>query len=246
MGRRVLILGATSAIARATARLLARDGDALFLVARDAERLDVVAADLSLRGASRIGRLVADLDDFARHETILAEAVRALDGLDVVFVAHGVLGDPANCRASFAEAAAVLRTNLLGPVSLLTLVANHFEERGAGTIVVISSVAGDRGRGSHYVYGASKGALSLFLQGLRQRLWTRGVRVLTVKPGFVATPMTAHLERNLLFAAPETVARGIHRALRGTADVVYLPWFWRWILLAIRAVPERLFKRLKL
>ena len=245
ISRRVLVLGATSGIARATARLWAREGHALFLVARDAGRLDVVARDLLLRGATRVDGLVADLDDCERHEAIVAEADRELGGLDVVFMAHGVLGDPARCRESFGEAAAVLRTNLLGPVSLLTVVANRFEAQGAGTIVVLSSVAGDRGRG-HYVYGASKGALSLFLQGLRQRLWPRGVRVLTVKPGFVATPMTAHMEQTLLFASPETVARGILRALRRGRDVVYLPWFWRWIMLVIRLIPERVFKRLKL
>ena len=246
MGRRVLVLGATSAIAQATARRLARDGDGLFLVARDPDRLEIVARDLEIRGARTVGRLAADLNDFARHAEIIAEAARELDGLDTVLLAHGVLGDQQRCQMSFAEAELVLRTNLLSAVSLLTILADRFEEQGAGTIVALSSVAGDRGRQSNYVYGASKGALSLFLQGLRNRLHRCGVRVLTVKPGFVATPMTAHLERGPLFAAPETIARGIHRALRHGGDVIYLPGFWRIIMGVIRAIPESLFKRLKL
>ena len=246
MSERVLILGATSAIAQATARLLAADGDLLFLVARDAERLELVARDLEVRGGQRVERLVADLDDVARHEEIVAQAERALDGLDAVLVAQGLLGDEGRSQLSWAEAERVMRTNLLGPLSLLTVIARTFEARGAGTIVAISSVAGDRGRGSNYVYGAAKGGLSLYLQGLRNRLSRSGVRVVTVKPGFVDTPMTAHLDKNLLFASPATIGRGIRRAMRGRGDTVYLPWFWRPIMLAIRLVPEPIFKRLRL
>jgi NAD(P)-dependent dehydrogenase (short-subunit alcohol dehydrogenase family) len=246
MSRRVLILGATSAIAEATARLLVQDGDRLFLVGRDADRLDAIADDLGVRGGARVERLAADLDDTDRHAEILVRAADALGGLDTALIAHGVLGDPEACAREFAAAAAVFRTNLLGPVSLLTHLARRLSEQGGGTIVVISSVAGDRGRQSNYVYGSSKGALSLFLQGLRNRLHARGVRVITVKPGLVDTPMTAHLPRGPLFASPATIAAGIRRALRGRRDVVYLPWFWRPIMLVVRSIPEFLFKRLGL
>jgi short-subunit dehydrogenase len=246
MPRKVLLAGANSAIAQETAKLLAGDGDALFLVGRDADKLRIVAEDLAVRAGHGVGRLVADLDDIARHAQIVEQAARELGGLDTVIVAHGVLGDQRACERDFAEAERVVRTNFLSAASLLTLAANRFEQQAAGTIVAIGSVAGDRGRQSNYVYGAAKGALALFLQGLRNRLAAHGVTVITVKPGFVATPMTAHLERGLLFASPATVARGIHRAMRGRKDVVYLPWFWRPILLVIRCIPEGLFKRLKL
>jgi short-subunit dehydrogenase len=246
MARKVLVLGATSAIAQATSRRLAADGDAFFLVGRDAARLRAVAEDLLVRGASFADGLAADLDDFGRHEEVIERAAAALGGLDTVLLAHGVLGDPQACRDEFAAAERVIRTNFVGPVSLLTAVARRFEAAGSGTIVGISSVAGDRGRQSHYVYGASKGALSLFLQGLRNRLHPRGVQVLTVKPGFVDTPMTAHLKKGLLFASPETIARGIHRAIVRRKDVVYLPWYWRVIMGLITHVPERVFKRLRL
>jgi len=246
MARKALMLGATSAIAQETAKLLASDGDRLYLVARDAERLEIVARDLEIRSGLPVGRLVADLDDSGRHPAIVDEATQVLDGLDTVIVAHGVLGDAERCRASFAAAEQVLRTNFLSAVSILTLVAERFEKQGSGTIVGISSVAGDRARQSNYVYGTSKGALSLFLQGLRNRLHGCGVRVVTLKPGFVATPMTAHLKQGVLFASPESVARGIRRAIRRGSDVVYLPWFWRIIMLIIRLIPESIFKRLKM
>jgi short-subunit dehydrogenase len=246
MTRKVLILGATSAIARETAKLLAGDGDRLFLVALEPDRLETVAADLQVRGGQPVGSLVADLDDFSRHDQILAEATRALDGLDVVLVAYGVLGDQERCEASYDEAERVLRTNLLGPISLLTRAAARFEARGAGTLVAIGSVAGDRGRQSNYVYGASKGGLDVFLAGLRNRLCSRGVRVITIKPGMVDTPMTAHMEKGLLFSAPETIGRGIHRAIERGRDVVYLPWYWRFIMLVIRLIPEPIFKRMRL
>jgi short-subunit dehydrogenase len=242
----VLILGATSGIAVETARLLAGDGDRLFLVARHAARLTIVADDLAARGAAQVGRLAVDLDDFSRHDEILDRATEALGGLDTVILAYAILGDPERYATRWDEAERVLRTNVLGPVSLLTRAAARLAQQGSGTIVGLSSVAGDRGRQSNYVYGASKGALSLFLQGLRNRLHPLGVRVLTVKPGFVDTPMTAHLPKNALFASPARVARGIHRALAGSRDVVYLPWFWRGIMAVVRAIPEALFKRLRL
>lgn len=246
MARKLAVFGATSAIAQETAKLHARDGDRLFLVARDAERLGIVARDLEIRNGQEVGRLAVDLNDLAAHAGVVDRAGEALDGLDTVLIAHGVLGDQQRCQASYAATELVLRTNFLSAVSLLTLIAQRFEAQGSGTIAAISSVAGDRGRQSNYVYGTSKGALSLFLQGLRNRLHGRGVRVIDVKPGFVDTPMTAQMDKGVLFASPERVARDIHRAIRRGADVVYAPWFWRVIMGVIRLIPEPVFKRMKL
>ena len=191
MPRKVLILGAASAIAQETARLHAADGDQLYLVDRNAAGLDVVARDLGLRGAGRAETQAADLNDLDAHRSILERATTALAGLDVAIVAHGYLGDQALAETDFDEAERILRINFLSAASFLTHLANAFQEAGRGTIVAISSVAGDRGRQSNYVYGSAKGALSLFLQGLRNRLHEHGVRVVTVKPGFVDTPTTA-------------------------------------------------------
>ena len=240
--KRVVILGATSAIAQEVARLFALRGDALHLVARSAERLQALAADLRTRGASAVSIAARDLN--LEPEAVIAEAWAAQGGCDVLLLAHGILGDPSESDRSPAAAELVLRTNLLGPVSLLTLAAQRLE-RGA-CIAALSSVAGDRGRKKNGVYGASKAGLDSFLSALRQRLFERDVCVLTLKPGFVDTPMTAHMPRNALFARPADVARGIVRAIDARRDVVYLPWFWRYIMEAIRRVPERLFKKLSI
>ena len=246
MMKKVLVLGATSAIAQSTVRLLAARGASLFLVGRNAERLEAVAKDARTRGATRVETEALDLDDLAQHEALVERAATALGGLDGALLAHGILGNQEAAQRSYAEAEKVLRTNFLSAVSLLTPLANRFEAQKTGTLVVISSVAGDRGRQSNYVYGASKGALSVFLQGLRNRLARSGVAVVTVKPGFVDTPMTADIKKNALFATPEKVARGIVRAADSGKDEVYLPGFWGPIMFAIRGIPERIFKRMKL
>jgi short-subunit dehydrogenase len=244
--KKVLVLGATSAIAQSTVRLLSARGASLYLVGRNAERLEAVAKDARTRGATRVETEALDLDDLAQHEALVERAAAALGGLDGALLAHGILGNQEAAQRSYAEAEKVLRTNFLSAVSLLTPLANRFEVQKAGTLVVISSVAGDRGRQSNYVYGASKGALNVFLQGLRNRLARSGVAVVTVKPGFVDTPMTAAMKKNALFATPEKVARGIVRAADARKDEVYLPGFWGPIMFAIRGIPERLFKRMKL
>jgi short-subunit dehydrogenase len=242
---RVLVLGATSAIAMAVARRLAAGGAHLFLVARSQHKLEVVAADLEVRGA-RVHPALVDLDDTAVHRALLEQAVATLGGLDLVLLAHGVLGDQQQAEEDYRSAEAIFRTNLLSPVSLCTWLGNYMEKQGSGTLAVISSVAGDRGRKSNYVYGASKGGLNVFLDGLRNRIDRRGVQVLTIRPGFVATPMTAHLPRGPLFASPDRVAAGILKAVRRRRDVVYVPGFWGPIMLVIRSIPGFVFKRLNL
>ncbi len=240
----VLALGATSAIGEATLRLLAERGARFYLVARNQEKLNAVAADLQTRGATGVATHVMDLDDTAAHAAMLAAAAQSLGTIDLALLAHGVLGTQEDTEASYAAAEAVLRTNFLSPVSLITWLANYFESTKQGTLAVISSVAGDRGRRSNYVYGASKGALNVFLEGVRARLDRVGVQVLTIKPGFVATPMTAHLPQGPLFAKPSQVAQGIVKAIEKRRDVVYLPGFWRVIMLIIRLIPGRIFKKL--
>ncbi|MDY7227629.1 SDR family oxidoreductase [Hyalangium rubrum] len=244
--KKVLVLGATSAIAQSTVRLLAARGASLYLVGRNATNLDAVAKDAATRGAAKVEQQALDLNDTAAHEALVERATQALGGLDGALIAHGVLGDQKACERSWVDAEQVLRTNFLSAASLLTVLANRFEAQKAGTLVVISSVAGDRGRQSNYVYGASKGALNVFLQGLRNRLAPSGVAVVTVKPGFVDTPMTAHLPKNKLFASPDKVARGILRAADGRKNEVYVPGIWALIMLIIRSIPEGIFKRLKL
>ncbi|NIM49015.1 MAG: SDR family oxidoreductase [Gemmatimonadales bacterium] len=242
----VLIVGATSAIAQETAKCFARSGAALFLVGRSPDKLQAVADDLSVRGASKVGSLAVDLTQTTRHPEILQGARAFLGRIDGVLIAHGTLPAQERAERDREYAADALEVNLVSPVSILTVLSSYFYEQGTGCIAVITSVAGDRGRRSNYVYGAAKGGLARFLEGLRARLAPAGVRVLTVKPGLVDTPMTAHLPKNLLFASAERVGKRIHRAmLRGQA-VVYIPWYWRWIMLVLRSIPEPFFRRLPL
>ena len=242
----VLALGATSAIAEATLRLFAERGARFYLVGRNPDKLYATAADLHTRGASGVATHAMDLDDTSAHPAMLAAAAQTLGTIELALLAHGVLGDQENAQASYTEAEAILRTNLLSPVSLITWLANYFETTKEGTLAVISSVAGDRGRKSNYVYGTSKGALSIFVDGVRNRIDRAGVHVLTIKPGFVATPMTAHVAQGPLFAKPSQVARGIVRAIEKRRDVVYLPAFWRGIMLIVRMIPRRIFKKLNM
>ena len=241
-----MILGATSAIAIATCRQLAARKASFYLVARSESKLQAVAGDLLTRGASAVTVKLIDLDDTAQHPQMLESAVAALGQIDLALIAHGVLGDQEQAQADYSFTEPILRTNLLSPVSLCTWLGNYFAAQRRGVLAVISSVAGDRGRKSNYIYGTSKGALNIFLDGLRNRIDRYGVQVLTIRPGFVATPMTAHLRRNALFAEPNTIARGIVKAIERRKDVVYLPAVWAAIMLVIRSIPQALFKKLNM
>ena len=243
---RVLIIGATSAIAQEVAKIYVEAGSQLFLVARNSQKLEQIEQDLSVRGTGAIESMSLELTDTERHEDILTKADVFMGGIDIVLIAHGTLPEQKKCETSVNHTLQELDINLLSIVSLLTLLANYFEKQGSGCIAVISSVAGDRGRQSNYVYGAAKGGLSIFLQGLRNRLSKAGVCVLTIKPGFVITPMTAEFKKGVLWVQPKGVAEAIVGAIQKRKNVVYVPWFWRWIMFVIRSIPESIFKRMNL
>lgn len=242
--RKILVLGATSGIAEATCRIWASQGASLFLVARNREKLSAVAQDLKNRGASYVDTAVADLDDTEQHPSLLAHAINSLAGLDVAYLAHGVLGDQSAAEQDFNTAAHILHTNFMAPVSLLTWLTNFCVQRHNGTIAVLSSVAGDRGRKSNYVYGSSKAGLSAFLAGLRNRVDREGVTILTIKPGPVNTAMTAHM--NVRKADVDSVAASIVRAIDKRQDNLYVPFQWQPIMFVIRNIPDRIFKKLNL
>ncbi|MCC6915528.1 MAG: SDR family oxidoreductase [Rhodospirillaceae bacterium] len=243
----MVIFGATSAIAQAVARLYAKKGARFFLVARNDERLAIVAADLRARGAAQVETANADLADLSLHANLVARAQSALGALDRVLVAHGTLTNQRAAETGADVMAQEIGVNFLSAASLLTHVANVMELQRAGSIAVIGSVAGDRGRQSNYVYGSAKAGLGVFVQGLRHRMSRHGVNVTLVKPGFVDTPMTAGLAKaGPLWATPAKVAADIKAAMEGGAAILYTPWFWRWIMLIIRSVPDAVFRRTRL
>jgi decaprenylphospho-beta-D-erythro-pentofuranosid-2-ulose 2-reductase len=244
--KRILVLGATSGIAETCCRLWAERGDSLFLVARSADKVAAMAADLGIRGASYVGTAVADLDDTAKHPELLARAINSLAGLDIAFLALGVLGEQPEAEKSFPAAHRILHTNYTAPVSLLTWLANYTSQRKSGTLAVLSSVAGERGRKSNYVYGSSKAGLTAFTDGLRNRIDRDGVKVMTIKPGPVKTAMTEGMKGSEKFADPAKVAATLVKAIDKGTDVVYVPGIWRIIMAVIRAVPESLFKKANL
>lgn len=246
MSTRVLIIGATSAIATAVARRYAQAGARIFLVARRTEALQALAADLRVRGATAAESATLDANDVEHHASVLAAAWQAWGGFDHALVAHGVLPDQPECERNVAAALASFDTNARSVLALATDLANRFEQQGAGALALLSSPAGDRGRQSNYVYGAAKATVTVLAAGLRHRLASKGVRVITVLPGFVDTPMTAAFKKGPLWATPDKVAADIERALHGGFGAVYTPWFWRWIMLIIRHVPERIFIRTRL
>jgi decaprenylphospho-beta-D-erythro-pentofuranosid-2-ulose 2-reductase len=244
--RPILILGATSAIARSTAASFAAQGHALYLAARDADELRRIAADFGIRFRIPVKYGTFDATDIETHNQFLQHVVAEIGSISGVVVAIGYLGDQQVAQVDSVETQAIIARNFSGVASILMEAANYLEAQRSGFIIGITSVAGDRGRQSNYTYGASKGALGLYLQGLRNRLVKSCVRVITVKPGFVDTAMTYGKEGTAFVASPGPVGNRIAKAIHGRADVVYIPWFWRYIMFVIRNIPEPLFKRLKL
>jgi len=241
----LLILGANSDVAYATAHQFAANLKAdLCLASRDLELLEKKARDLEIRYAVKVRTMAFDADDPATHQAFYESLDPRPDG---VITAFGYLGDQTRAQSDFNEARKIIQTNFIGAASILEIVAADFQDRAKGFIIGISSVAGERGRQSNYVYGAAKGALSIYLSGLRNRLNKYGVRVITVLPGFMQTKMTEAMTLpGLLTATPEQAAADIFAGYKKSRDVVYTRWFWRWIMAVIKATPESLFKRLSL
>ena len=240
---KIIIFGACSGIARAVVQQYASRHADLVLVARDAKKLEAVAADARARGASSVTEKVLDLvSDLSLVETQVHQ-IMTESAFDVALLAHGTFQEPFTCADSSTLVIQEIQSNFLSHAVILTEIAKTFAARKQGTIACITSVAGDRGRKANYVYGSAKGGLSLFLQGLRNKLYKDNVTVLTIKPGFVDTPMTAHLKKGLLFASSEKVAADIVLAIDKKKDVLYTPFFWRYILGIINLIPECLFKR---
>jgi decaprenylphospho-beta-D-erythro-pentofuranosid-2-ulose 2-reductase len=244
--KRIVILGAASAIAEAAARLWAAQGSRLALVGRNGDRLQAIAADLIARGAASAEPIVADCVSVDAGSTLDALA-KQLGGLDIVLLAYGVLGDHSELERDPAAAAELLNTNFVSAAVWCLAAADRFERQRSGALVVIGSVAGDRGRASNYVYGASKAGLAALVEGLAHRLAKAGARAALIKPGFVDTPMTAHVaKKGPLWANPADIGQAVVRAAEKGGPVVYAPFYWRGIMAVVRNVPAPIFHKTNL
>ncbi len=244
--KNILVIGASSAMAQETMKNFAADGSSFVLVARSEDKLQAIATDLTARGAKKVQCYNANADDLILRDDIESKAIDYLGHIDIALIAHGSLGNQQEDQESVKKTTEILSTNFISTVCSLTRLANYFEKRKSGSIAVISSVAGDRGRPSNYIYGSAKAGLSSFLSGLRARLFKAGVSVTTIKPGFVSTPMTAEFDQGPLFATSKKVGRGIYKAINKKKDISYQPGFWCLIMFVIKCIPECIFKRLNL
>lgn len=244
--KKILVIGATSAIAQHCARIWASKGNKLFLVSRNEDKIRTIAADLKVRGAADVTTYSTDLNNIEDHNKFIDTADLKLNGIDIALIAHGTLSNQKSCQKSVAETLSELHTNAISTISLLTIIANRFEAKKEGVICVISSVAGDRGRASNYVYGSAKAMITSFTSGLRQRLNKSNVSVVTIKPGLIDTPMTSKFKKGFFWVKPNTVAIKIVKAIQKKKTEVYIPNFWWIVMTVIKAVPNKIFKNLSL
>ena len=249
--QRILIVGGTSAIAEAMARRFVARGDHVCLAARNTTKLDIIAKDLRIRAPKcfvnclHFDASIAE-DQTKCQEALLILAEKAMGSIDVILIAHGTLPDPVVCASSPIATLEAVQVNGMSTISLMAIAAQRFQAQQRGTIAVITSVAGDRGRGSNYVYGSAKALVTAFASGLGQKLRNSGIRVVNIKPGFVDTPMTASFKKGALWASADAVAKRAVRGIDAGSSVVYAPGFWAFIMLAIKTIPERIFQRLPL
>jgi len=241
----ILLVGASSGIAQALAKKLAEKGKNLLLAGRTMDDLERQKADLEFRYGVSVKTQYFDADDLEKKEW-LEKLVLQYPKIDGAIVAYGYLGDQKEAERESVKVIPIINVNFTSTAVLLHELANYFEYRRSGYICVLSSVAADRGRQSNYVYGAAKGGLTVFLQGLRNRLSPANVRVITVKPGLVDTKMTYGKVESRLLTSPEKVAKLIIKAIEGKKDVVYIPAVWALIMFVVRHIPERIFKKMKL
>ncbi len=241
---KAVILGANSEIARKFCEICARNSWELFLASRNISELERFVKHIETVYGVRSKYSEFDALDYESHKPFWNKVIKEFGDVDVVLVAFGYFGNQEKALKDFEEARRIIETNYLGAVSIINIVANYMADRGRGVIVGISSVAGDRGRAKNVIYGSSKSAFSEYLSGLRAKMFSKGVKVITVKPGFVDTPMTKGLKvPKVLLASPEKVAMDIYKAVLRGKDIVYTPFYWRYIMCIVKAIPEFMFKR---
>ena len=243
-GQRVLVFGATSAICQELLKIYAFRGASFYLLGRDEEQLEAIGRDLAVRGGGFLGSAAYNFNDWERHDQELAQAVSILGQADVAIVAHGSLPDQSQCEISNAAVKACIEDNFSSAAMIIHSVAQQLSLQGHGTLAVLSSVAGDRGRKSNYTYGAAKAGIDTLLEGMRGRFSATPVNIVNIKPGLISTPMTAGMKQGLLWSTPEKIAPMIFDAISRGKSVCYVPGYWRLVMLVIRWLPAGIMARL--
>ena len=245
--KNIVIIGANSAIAEALAREYCRSAKKIYLLSRDTIKLRKVANDLRIRGNAEIFFSKVDVNKYEKHKSIIHKIFLKLSTVDLFIFASGSLAKQREIENSFEKIHHELSTNSIGIISLLSYIVPKLEvQKNNSVISVITSVAGDRGRKSNYIYGASKGLLSIYLQGLRGRLHKSHVHILDIKPGLIISPMTKSIKKNFLWRKPSEISSSIQKAIHTRKTVVYVPWFWKFIMIIIKIIPEKIFNKLNI
>ncbi len=244
--KKILIIGATSNIAEQCARIWASEGHSIFLAGRDEKKLKILESDLKIRGSKNVSFFEIDITNFDIYEKMLDTAESKMGDINIVLIAHGILPVQKDIENDISEIVHQININAISTVSIMTSVSKRLINKKSGTIAVISSVAGDRGRASNYIYGSTKAMVSTFASGLRQRLHKNNISVVTIKPGFVDTPMTKNYKKNFLWSKSSFVAYKIVKAIENKKDEVYIPAYWGLIMFIIKFLPNFLFKKIKL
>lgn len=242
--KKIAIFGANSDMAVAVARALVSSSTEYFLAARNTADLEVVAKDLKARGALRVETKSFDAEALGSHEELVNEAYELFNNFDFTLIAHGSLPDPKQAFENFKIGEAALKTNAVSIISICTALLPHLRRSNQGVLAVISSVAGDRGRKKLGIYAAAKALVDAYVSALRQEFSNSNLQILTIKPGTVKTKMTMEIKHGLLSSTPEVVAKDILKAIDKKREVIYTPWYWQWIMMIIRNIPEKIFKKL--
>lgn len=244
--KNILVIGATSSIAHETMKIFAQDGASFYLVARSENRLHIVSDDLKSRGANNVLTCIHDVTQFDQHESIIENAFNLMPDINTVLIAHGTLPNQDECLTSYEKILQEIEINFLSIVSYLHFISQKLIVHKYGTIAVISSVAGDRGRKSNFIYGSAKSALTEYLNGLRGYLYSQGIHILTIKPGITDTPMTQKTPKGLLMASAQKVGKDIYHAIQTQKNTIYTPWYWRYLMWIIQLIPEFIFKKMSI
>lgn len=244
--KKILIIGANSTIAKDCSKIWAESKSCFYLVARNKKDLKKISINLFKIGAKKVYQFSTDLNNFSKHEHIINSAIKVLGKIDIVLIAHGLLSNQKKCESDLSETLRSIKTNALSTINLLTLLSNYFEKKKYGKIIVLSSVAGDRGRSSNYVYGSSKALLSTFVEGMQQRLYKSKVLLIHFKLGFVDTNMTRKIKKNFLWSSSRYVSKKITQSINKNKLEIYTPFFWKYIMLIIKFIPNFIYKKLSL